>query len=89
MRLLLSHTASMTDGAGYWQVPLDGEFRKLLDDPKAWDAQHAPGTYWRYANVGFPLIGAVMDGRGVFNDKSEAGERSAFSQVGEHGAVGW
>jgi CubicO group peptidase (beta-lactamase class C family) len=61
LRLLLSHTASLTDGAGYWQVPLDGEFRTLLDDPKAWDAQHAPGTYWRYANVGFPLIGAVME----------------------------
>ena len=61
LRLLLSHTASLTDGAGYWQVPLDGDFRKLLDDPKAWDAQHAPGSYWRYANVGFPLIGAVME----------------------------
>lgn len=61
LRLLLSHTSSLTDGAGYWQVPLDGEFRKLLDDPKAWDPQHAPGTYWRYANVGFPLIGAVME----------------------------
>ena len=61
LRLLLSHTASLTDGAGYWQVPLDGEFKELLDDPKAWDAEHAPGTYWRYANVGFPLIGAVME----------------------------
>ena len=61
LRLLLSHTASLTDGAGYWQVPLDGEFRTLLDDPKAWDPEHAPGTYWRYANVGFPLIGAVME----------------------------
>ena len=61
LRLLLSHTSSLTDGAGYWQVPLDGEFKELLGDPKAWDAQHAPGTYWRYANVGFPLIGAVME----------------------------
>ncbi|MEG2942362.1 MAG: serine hydrolase, partial [Thermomonas sp.] len=23
LRLLLSHTSSLTDGAGYWQVPLD------------------------------------------------------------------
>ena len=61
LRLLLSHRASLTDAAGYWQVPLDGEFRKLLDDPKAWDAAHAPGAYWRYANVGFPLIGAVIE----------------------------
>lgn len=61
LRMLLSHTSSLTDGAGYWQVPLDGEFKNLMDDPKAWDAQHAPGTYWRYANVGFPLIGAAME----------------------------
>lgn len=61
LRLLLSHTASLTDGAGYWQVPLDGQFKDILDDPKAWDPRHAPGTYWRYANVGFPLVGAVME----------------------------
>lgn len=61
LRLLLSHRAGLTDAAGYWQVPLDGEFRDLLDDPRAWDAQHAPGTYFRYANVGFPLVAAVME----------------------------
>jgi CubicO group peptidase (beta-lactamase class C family) len=61
LRHLLSHTASLTDGAGYWQVPLDGDFREVTDDPKAWDSEHAPGTYWRYANAGFPLIGAVME----------------------------
>jgi CubicO group peptidase (beta-lactamase class C family) len=61
LRLLLSHRASLTDAAGYWQVPLDGNFRELLDDPRAWDKQHAPGTYWRYANVGFPLVAAAME----------------------------
>lgn len=61
LRLLLSHRASLTDAAGYWQVPLGGQFRTLLQDPKAWDNEHAPGTYWRYANIGFPLIAAVME----------------------------
>lgn len=61
LRLLLSHRASLTDAAGYWQVPLDGNFKDLLDDPRAWDKQHAPGTYWRYANVGFPLVAAAME----------------------------
>lgn len=66
LRLLLSHTSSLTDGAGYWQVPLDGEFKELLDDPKAWDAAHAPGTYWRYANVGFlSKIGRLLLGDGI------------------------
>jgi CubicO group peptidase (beta-lactamase class C family) len=61
LRLLLSHRAGLTDAAGYWQVPLDGQFRTLLDDPRAWDMEHAPGGYWRYANVGFPLVAAVME----------------------------
>lgn len=61
LRMLLSHRASLTDAAGYWQVPLDGDFRTLLDDPRAWDHEHPPGTYWRYANVGFPLVAAVME----------------------------
>lgn len=61
LRLLLSHRAGLTDAAGYWQVPLGGEFRTLLDDPRAWDADHAPGTFFRYANVGFPLVAAVME----------------------------
>lgn len=61
LRMLLSHTASLTDAAGYWQVPLGDAFQTLLADPDAWDHAHAPGTYFRYANVGFPLIAAAME----------------------------
>ena len=88
LRLLLSHTSSLTDGAGYWQVPLDGEFRKLLDDPKAWDAQHAPGTYWRYANVGFPLIGAVME-RSTGERMDLLMQRLVLQPLGLHACYGW
>lgn len=61
LRMLLSHTASLTDAAGYWQVPLGAPFRPLLDDARAWDPAHAPGTYFRYANVGFPIVAAAME----------------------------
>lgn len=61
LRLLLSHRSSLTDAAGYWQIPLDGDFRTVTDDPRAWDKEHAPGAYWRYANAGFPVIAAVME----------------------------
>ena len=88
LRMLLSHTSSLTDGAGYWQVPLDGEFKKLLDDPKAWDAQHAPGTYWRYANVGFPLIGAVME-RATGERLDQLMQRLVIKPLGLHACYGW
>lgn len=88
LRHLLSHTASLTDAAGYWQVPLDGEFRTLLDDSKAWDAEHAPGTYWRYANVGFPLIGAAME-RATGERLDLLMQRLVIKPLGIKACYGW
>ena len=61
LRLLLSHRSSLTDAAGYYDVPLDGSLRDILDDPRAWDAEHAPGSYFRYTNLNFPLIATLME----------------------------
>lgn len=61
LRLMLSHRSSLTDGAGYWQVPLGGKLREVADDPRAWDAAHAPGTYFRYANINFPLVAQILE----------------------------
>ena len=60
LRLLLSHTSSLTDTIDY-VLPLDGDMRTVLADPKAWDASHAPGTYFRYVNFNFPVVAAVME----------------------------
>src|SRR3546814_11039705 len=60
LRLLMSHRSSLTDAAGYWQTPLGGKVRDLLDDPRAWDSEHAPGTYFRYTNHNFPLVAQAM-----------------------------
>src|SRR5699024_1942901 len=58
---LLSHTSALTDDAGYWQTPLDGRLQDLLEDPEAWNAGRAPGTYFQYANLNFPLVASVME----------------------------
>ncbi|THD38288.1 MAG: class A beta-lactamase-related serine hydrolase [Sphingomonas sp.] len=60
LRLLLSHRSSLTDNIDY-VLPLDGDMGKVLADPKAWDASHAPGTYFRYVNFNFPVVAAVME----------------------------
>lgn len=60
-RMLLSHTSGLTDAAGYWQVPLDGRLSDLLADPRAWDREHPPGGYFRYANLNFPLLASAME----------------------------
>lgn len=60
-RLLLSHRSSLTDAAGYYAVPLDGDLRTIPADKRAWDSAHAPGTYFRYTNLNFPLLASVME----------------------------
>jgi len=61
LRMLLSHRSSLTDAAGYYAVPLGGELRAILDDPRAWDTAHAPGAWFRYTNLNFPLVAMVME----------------------------
>ena len=60
LRLLLSHQSGLKDDAGYF-IPLDASLAELMAKPEAWDAGHAPGSYFRYANVNFPVIAAVME----------------------------
>lgn len=60
LRMLMSHTSSLTDDAGYI-LPLDGDLSVIVADPKAWDKHHAPGQYFRYANFNSPIIAAVME----------------------------
>lgn len=61
LRLLMSHTAGVRDVAGY-TLGLDGDLPTLLAQPGAWDTGHAPGGYFTYANLNFPVIAAVMEG---------------------------
>lgn len=61
LRMLLSHTSSLTDAAGYWNVPLGEDIRIITGKPEAWDRQHAPGTFFRYTNLNFPLVAQLME----------------------------
>lgn len=61
LRLLMSHRSSLTDQAGYWQTPLGSPLRDLLENPKAWDTQHKPGTWFHYTNLNYPLVAQVME----------------------------
>jgi CubicO group peptidase (beta-lactamase class C family) len=60
LAMLLNHTSSVMDDMGYL-IPLGEKLNTLMADPKAWDAVHAPGSWFRYANLNFPVIGSVME----------------------------
>jgi CubicO group peptidase (beta-lactamase class C family) len=60
LRLLLSHRASLRDGIDY-ALPFGTTLRQAVAVPEAWDLEHPPGTFFRYANLGFPVIASVME----------------------------
>lgn len=61
LRMLLSHRSSLTDGADYI-FPLGDRIEDRLHDPRAWDAEHRPGSYFRYTNLNFPVVASAMEG---------------------------
>jgi CubicO group peptidase (beta-lactamase class C family) len=60
LRLLLSHQSSLRDEVDY-VIPLGGTVQEVLTDPKAFDPEHRPGTFFRYSNLGFPVVGTVLE----------------------------
>ncbi|MBU6318936.1 MAG: beta-lactamase family protein [Alphaproteobacteria bacterium] len=70
LRLLLSHRSGVTDAAGYGS-PFDVAIRDRMSNPGAWDPDHGPGVYFRYANLNYPLVATIME--------TAAGER--FDQL--------
>ena len=88
LRMLLSHRSSLTDAAGYWQVPLDGTLRELLEDPRAWDTAHAPGSYFRYTNLNFPLVAQAME-RATGERFDRLMDRLVLRPLGVEGCFNW
>lgn len=60
LRHLLSHRSSLTDRVDY-AVPLGTDLASVMAQERAFDRDHAPGSYFRYANLNFPVIASVME----------------------------
>ncbi|GAA3920338.1 serine hydrolase domain-containing protein [Luteimonas lutimaris] len=88
LRMLLSHRSSLTDAAGYWQTPLGGQVRDILDDPRAWDGEHAPGSWFRYTNLNFPLVAQIME-RATGERFDELMQRLVLQPLGIEGCFNW
>ncbi|UIJ45793.1 beta-lactamase family protein [Sphingomonas cannabina] len=87
LRLLLSHRSSLTDGIDYI-IPFGVRIRDALADPKAWDAEHAPGAYFRYTNLNFPVVATVMEkASGERFDRLM--QREVFRPLGLDGCYNW
>ncbi|HEX9965598.1 MAG TPA: serine hydrolase domain-containing protein [Allosphingosinicella sp.] len=63
LRMLLSHRSSLRDEVDY-VIPLGGSVEARLGDAKAYDPAHRPGSFYRYSNLGFPVIATAMEKAG-------------------------
>ena len=67
LRTLLTHTSSLRDAAGYFwgaDMTLRDLFTpgsKLYGDGRMWAANAGPGAYFTYCNLGWGVIGTVME----------------------------
>lgn len=65
LRQLLSHTSSIVDGPGY-SLPLGERLETLFMPGAHWDdgarfSAHAPGSHFEYSNLGWGVIGTVLE----------------------------
>ena len=61
LRKLLSHTSSIQDEGDNYVIPLGGTVRAMMEQPGAFDREHAPGTYFRYANLNYPIVASALE----------------------------
>jgi CubicO group peptidase (beta-lactamase class C family) len=68
LRMLLSHTSSLRDDAGYHTFGADVDLRDVLlpggrlhGRGVMWSKMHAPGTWFRYANLPWGVVASVME----------------------------
>jgi CubicO group peptidase (beta-lactamase class C family) len=61
LRMLLSHTSSIKDEGDNYVIPLGRTVREKAEAADSFDAAHAPGTFFRYSNLNYPIIGSVLE----------------------------
>ena len=61
LRLLMSHRSSLMDAGELYLIPFGARLQTSLSDSRVWDSAHAPGQYFRYANLNFPVIATIIE----------------------------
>ena len=61
LRMLLSHQSGLIDASDE-ALPRGQSVREATQRAGVFDRQHQPGSFFRYANLNYVVIGAVMEG---------------------------
>jgi CubicO group peptidase (beta-lactamase class C family) len=61
LRMLLSHTSGLQDVGEAYVIPLGSTVRGAITGNAVHDPDHAPGTYFRYSNLNFPVLASALE----------------------------
>lgn len=82
LHMLLSHTSSLRDDAGY-AFPFSVALRDAITSAM-WSPRAVPGAYFTYCNLGFGLIGTIME-RVTGERFDQLMQRLILAPLGLHG----
>ena len=87
LRRLLAHTSGLVDGIDY-ALPLGRELRTALADPAAFDTEHPPGGFFRYANLNLTVVATIME-RATGERFDRLMERLVLAPLGVDACFNW
>lgn len=88
LRMLLSHRSSLQDAGEAYVIPLGQTVRDAVADAKVFDAEHPPGTYFRYSNLNFPVIASVLE-KATGERFDRLMHRLVLAPLGLHACFNW
>ncbi|GAA4016438.1 hypothetical protein GCM10022280_14340 [Sphingomonas swuensis] len=61
LRQLLSHTSSVRDAGENYVIRLGQQLRPQVERTESFDPDHPPGSFFRYSNLNFGIVGSVLE----------------------------
>ncbi len=88
LRHLLSHQSGLMDAGELYLIPIGDTVQNRMENPAMWDKDHAPGRYFRYANINFPVVASIME-RVSGERFDRLMQRTVLKPLGVGGCFGW
>jgi CubicO group peptidase (beta-lactamase class C family) len=88
LRMLLSHTGSVQDNGENYVVRFGKTIRPQAQDPGSFDQAHAPGTFFRYSNLNFGIVGSVIE-RATGERFDRVARREVLEPLGLEACFNW
>lgn len=88
LRQLLSHTSSVRDEGEIYVVRFGQKVQAAAQDVRSFDPVHAPGSYFRYSNLNFPIVGSLLE-RVTGERYDRLAHRLVLQPLGLDACFGW